>query len=171
MYYLCSTVKTFDSDIRYFQSFRNIYKSCDLPSGLYQEQDFFSVFANISVIAQQTFVLMKMSWRRLEEVFRLRLQKTSWRRLEDVFIKTNKFALFNSSSEDVLINSNIFVLAIRLQVVFKTSSRRLTKTSSKRLVKTSSRHLQDVSKTFWRPLQDVFKTSSRRIAKTSSRPL
>ena len=89
-----------------------------------------------------------------EDVFCLRVHKTSSRRLQDVLIKIN-----------------IFVLAIRLQVVFKTSSRRL--------VKTSSRHLQDVSKTFWRGLQDIFKmscpdilkTSSRLLAKTSSRHL
>ena len=30
--------------------------------------------------SQQTFVLMKTPWRRLEDVFRLRLQKTSWSR-------------------------------------------------------------------------------------------
>ena len=93
-----------------------------------------------NVASQQTFVLIKTSWRRLEDAFRLRLQKTSWRHLEDVLVKIN-----------------IFVLAIRLQDVFKTSSRRLAKTSS--------RHLQDVFKTFSRRLQDVFKTSSRRIIK------
>ena len=32
-------------------------------------------------------------WRRLEEVFRLRLQKTSSRHLQDVLVKTNIFAL------------------------------------------------------------------------------
>ena len=67
--------------------------------------------------------------------------------------------------------TNIFVLAICLQDVFKTFPRRLQdvlprqlqdvfKTSSRSLAKTSSRHLQD-----------VFKTSSRRLAKTSSRRL
>ena len=39
--------------------------------------------------SQQTFVLMKTSWKRLEDVFRLCLQKTSSRRFQDVFIKTN----------------------------------------------------------------------------------
>ena len=77
---------------------------------------------------QQTLVLMK-TWSR-------RISLTSSRRLEDVLIKTD-----------------IFVLAICLQDVFKMSSRRL----------------QDVFKTFWRRLQDVFKTSSRRLAKISSR--
>ena len=74
----------------------------------------------------------------------LRLQRTSSRRLQDVLVKTN-----------------IFVLAIRLQDVFKTFSRRLQdvfKTSSRPLqgvFKTSSRHLQDVLQRY---LQDFFKT-------------
>ena len=85
----------------------------------------------------------------------------------------------------VLVKTNIFVLAIRLQDVSKTSSRRLQdvfKTSSKRLqdvlqkrvqdvLKTSSRRLQDLLQRY---LQDVFKTYhqvklflfSRSIAKT-----
>ena len=46
---------------------------------------------------QQTFVLMKTSSRRLEDVFRLRLQKTSSRRLDqDEYIH-----LTDTSSEDV----------------------------------------------------------------------
>ena len=79
--------------------------------------------------------------------------ETSWRRIS------------SSSSEDVLIKTNIFVLAIRLQGVFKTFS--------KRLAKTSSRHLQDVSKTFlqWWRLQDIFKTSCQDIFKSSSKRL
>ena len=36
---------------------------------------------------------MKTSWRRLEDVFCLRLQKASSRRLQDVLIKTNTFGL------------------------------------------------------------------------------
>ena len=100
-------------------------------------------------ITQQTFVLMKTSWRRLEDVFRLRLQKTSSRRLQDVLIKTNMFAL-----------------ALRLQ---KTSSRRLGQDQYIRLVHTSSRRLQDVFKTSSRHLQDVFKTSRKYVLKTSSR--
>ena len=80
----------------------------------------------------QTAIPSKHSswWRRLEDVFRLRLQKASWRRLRNVFIKTNMFALalrlHKTSSrrlQDVLVKTNIFVLAIRLQDVFKTSSR------------------------------------------------
>ena len=73
-----------------------------------------------------------------------RLQNTSSRRLQGVLIKTN-----------------IFVLAIRLKGVFKTSSRRLQDVLPRRLqhvLKTSSRHFQDIFKTSW---QDIFKTSSK----------
>ena len=106
-------------------------------------------------LAQQTFVLMKTSWR----------------------------CLSSSSSEDVLIKTNMFALALRLQ---KTSSRRLGqgqyirlghtssrrlqdvfKTSSRRLAKTSSRHLQDVFKT---SCKDIFKTFSRRIIRLNCLP-
>ena len=80
---------------------------------------------------QQSFVLMKTPF---VFVFRRRLH-------QDEFVR-----LSLASSEDVLVKTNIFVLAIRLQDVFKTSSRRLAKTSS--------RHLQDVLQRY---LQDVFK--------------
>ena len=63
--------------------------------------------------------------------------------------------------DDVLIKTNIFAWALRLQ---KTSSRCLQDfLVSIRLDHTSSRHLKDVLKTFWRGFQDVFKTSSRRL--------
>ena len=99
-------------------------------------------------------------WRRLEDVFRFRLQKTSSRRLQDVLIKTNMSAIL-----------------IRLQ---KTSSRRLDQdqyirlghTSSKPLqdvFKTSSRRLQDVLKTCSRCLQDIFKMSCKDVFRTLSR--
>ena len=91
-------------------------------------------------------------WRRLEDVFCLRLQKTSSRRLDqDEYVR-----LSLTSSEDV----------------FKTSSRRLGQDQYIRLGYTSSRRLQDVFKTSSRRLQDIFKTSSRRlqdIFKTPSR--
>ena len=136
-----------------------------------------------STHAQQTLVLMKMSWRRLEGAFRLRLQMTSSRRLQDVLIKTNTFALLirlqKTSSrrlQDVLIQTNIFVLVIRLQDMFKTCSRRvqtywrcLAKTSSRRLAKNPLKHLQYVLKTFQKPLHNVFNTSSRRLSKMSLR--
>ena len=81
---------------------------------------------------QQTFVLMKTSSRRLEDVFRLRLQKTSSRRLEDVLIKTNILAL--------------------LKGLQKMSSRRLDQDQYIRLGHTSSRRLQGVLKTSSRRL-------------------
>ena len=104
---------------------------------------FISPLISLYGISQQTFVLMKTSSRRLQDVFRLRLQKTSWRRLQDVLVKTN-----------------IFVLAICLQDVFKTSSRPLQgvfKTYSRRfedVLKMSLRHLRDILQRY---LQDVFK--------------
>ena len=113
------------------------------------------------------------SWRRyLEDFFRLHLQKTSSRRLdEDEYILIN-----HTSSEDVLVKTNIFVLSIRLQDVFKTFSRRLQdifKTSSRRLANTSWRHLQDVLKTYHQvklflliSLWEVLTTFVKRTANT-----
>ena len=87
---------------------------------------------------------MKTSWRRLENVFRLRLQKTSWRHLgQDEYVR-----LGLTSSEDV------FKIYSSWLYVFKTSSRRLQNVF-KTSWKTSSRHLQDFLQ---RCLQDVFKT-------------
>ena len=93
-------------------------------------------------------------WRRLEDVLRLHLQKTSSRR----FDQDEYIGLTHTSSEDVLIKTNVFVLVIGLQDVLP---RHL-----QNVFKTSSRHLQDV---LLRPFQDVFKMFSRRLAKTSSR--
>ena len=81
------------------------------------------------LLSMQTFVLMKTSWRCLEDVL-----KTSSRHLQDILVKTN-----------------IFVLAICLQDVFKTSWKNVFKASSRRLqdiLKTSSWHLQDVFKMY-----------------------
>ena len=106
--------------------------------------------------------------RRLEDVFRLRLQETSSRCFQGVLIKTN-----------------IFVLVTRPQHFFKTFSRRLQnvfKVFCKNVFKTSSRRLQDILKTSSRRLQNFFKTSCKdffsrriilliRLQKTSSRRL
>ena len=70
-----------------------------------------------------------------------------------VLMKTSFVFAFRRCLQDVLIKTNIFVMVIRLQDVFKTFPRRL----------------QDVFKTSSRRLQGVFKTSSRPLAKTSSR--
>ena len=113
-------------------------------------------------------------WRRLEDVFCLCLQKTSSRHLQDEYIR-----LTHTSSEDVFIKTNIFVLVIRLPDFLKTSSRCLQDILKRRLAKTSLRHLQDVFKTscqgvvktssrllqdvLQKHLQDIFKTSSKRF--------
>ena len=86
------------------------------------------------LLSQQTFVLMKTSRRRLEDLFRLRLQKTSSRRLQDFLIKTNMFAL-----------------ALRLQ---KTSCSRPIYSSWPYVFKTSSRRFQVVLQIY---LQGFFK--------------
>ena len=90
--------------------------------------------------------------------------------LQDVLIETNIFTLLirlqKTSSrriQDVMIKTNIFVLVIRLQDVLLRCLQNVFKTSSRRLVTTSSRHLQEVFMTSWRRLQDVFKTSPRRL--------
>ena len=105
-------------------------------------------------------------WRRLEDVLKTSFVFVFRRRLDqDEYVR-----LSLTSSEDVLVKTNIFVLAIRLQDVFTTFSRRLQdvfKTSCKKVFKTSSRRPQDVLKTSSKRLQDVlknvFKTSSRRL--------
>ena len=119
---------------------------------------------------RQTFILMKTSWRRLEGVFRLRLQKTSSRRLdEDEYILIN-----HTSSEDVFKTSWSRPIYSSCPYVFKTSSRHLAKTSSRRLANTSWRHLQDVLKTYHQvklflltSLWEVFNMFVRRTAKTA----
>ena len=80
------------------------------------------------------------------------------------------FVLMRIRLEDVLVKTNIFVLAIRLQDVFKTFSRHLQdvfKTSSRHTAKTSSKRRQDVLKNVFKIssscLQDVLKTSSRHL--------
>ena len=108
---------------------------------------------------QQTFVLMKTSWRRLSSSSSEDVFKTSSRRLDqDEYVR-----LSLTSSEDVFKTSWSRPIYSSWLYVFKTSSRRLQD-----VFKTSSRHLQDVLP---RRLQNVFKTSSRRLAKTSSRHL
>ena len=122
--------------------------------------------------------VLKTSWRRLEDVWARQIYWSWPRRLEDVFwrrmIKKDIFVFRRrlkpssrrldqdkyvcvslTSSEDVLVKTNIFVLVICLQDVIKTSCQDVFKTFSRRLAKTSSWHLQDVFKTSSRRLQDV----------------
>ena len=84
---------------------------------------------------------------------------------EDVLIKTNMLILAlrlqKTSSkhlQDVLVKTSIFVLAIRLQDVFETSSRRLQDVLP--------RSLSDVFKTFWIRLQDVLQRYLQDVFKT-----
>ena len=105
---------------------------------------------------QQTFVLMKISWRGLEYVFCLCLQRTSSRRLD----QEEHIHYTHTSLEDVFIKTNIFVLAIRLQDVFKTSCQDIFKMSCQDVFKMFLRRL---AKTFSRHVQDVFKSSSKNI--------
>ena len=130
--------------------------------------------------SQQTFVLMKTSWRRLSSssskssyssvnIFLLiiRLQKMSSRRLgQDQYIRRD-----NTSSRRL---QDVFkTFPRRLQDVFKTSSRRLAKKSSRRLANTSWRYLQDVLKTYHQvklflltSLSELFSMFVRRTAKS-----
>ena len=78
--------------------------------------------------------------------------KTSWRRL------------LSSSSENVLIKTNMFALALRLQ---KTSWRRLGQDHYICLDHMSSRRPQDVFKT---SCKDIFKTFSRRTIRVNCLP-
>ena len=97
----------------------------------------------LDVPSPQTFVLMKTYWRRISSL----------------------------SSEDVLIKTNMFALALRFQ---KTSWSRPINLSWPYVFKTSPRRLQDVFKTYSRRFEDVFKRSSRRfedVFKMSSRHL
>ena len=107
--------------------------------------EFCDIFKNsyFLEICEQLLLPSKHSswWRRLEDVFRLRLQKTSWRRLDqDEYIRITHMSL-----EDVLIKINIFVLAIYLQDVFKTFSRHLQDILQKRPAKMFPRRFQDVA--------------------------
>ena len=95
-------------------------------------------------------------------------------RLDEDILKTFSVYVFRRRIQDILIKTNIFVLAIRPQDVFKTSSRRFEgvfKTFSKHyqeVIKTSSRRLQDVFKTLSRRRQNVFKTSYKNVFKMCS---
>ena len=114
--------------------------------------------------AQQTFVLMKTSWRRLEDDVRLGLQKTSSRQTCSLYSYVFKTSwsrpIYSCWSYVLKTSSRRFqdVLTRCLQNVFKTSWRHLQD-----VFKTSSRRLQDIFKTPSRHFQDVFKTFSRHL--------
>ena len=87
-------------------------------------------------------------------------------RLHEDVLKTSFVFVFRRRLQDVLIKTNMFALALRLQ---KTSWSRPIYSSWPYVFKTSSRRLQDVSKTSSTRLQHVFKTSCKDIFKTFSR--
>ena len=120
-----------------------------------------STSTSYSMSAHQKFILMKTSSRRLDKtnvfILLIHLQKTSSSHLWDVLIKTN-----------------ILLLGLLLQDVFKTFWKRLQDLLQRLLqdvLKTSLRHVKDLAKTSSRHLQNVFKTSCKTFFKTSSRSL
>ena len=117
--------------------------------------------------------ILKMSWRRLEDVF-----NTPWRRFETVLKKFFQDVLktFWSCLEDVL--------ARRLQDVLKTFLQEVLKTSWKYLEDVLARRLENVLKTPWRCMtktnilvliktswRHLLKTKMKGVFKTSSRRL
>ena len=84
-------------------------------------------------------------------------------RLDEEVLKASFVFVFRRLLQDILIKTNIFALALRLQ---KTSSRRLQDVLVKTNMFVLTIRLQDVFKTFLRRLQDVFKTSCKDIFKT-----
>ena len=95
-------------------------------------------------------------WRRLVASSSEDVCKTSSRHLD----QGEYIGVSYTSSEDVLIKTNIFVLAMRFQDVLKTSARRLAKTSSRRYQDIFKKSLRHIFKT---SCKDVFKMFSRRI--------
>ena len=103
---------------------------------------------------QQTFVLMKTSWRLLSSSSSEDLFETSSRHLDqDQYIH-----LTHTSSEDVFKMSWLGSIYSSRPYVFKTSSRGFQGVLPRPLAKLSSWHLQN-----------VFQTSLRRLVKMSSR--
>ena len=117
---------------------------------------------------QQTFALMKTSWRRLSSSSSEHVFKMSAIRLDqDEYVRlslTSTGDVFKTSSRDVFKTSWSRPIYLSWPYVLKKSSRRL-----QNVFETSSRHRQGVFKTSSRRLQHVFKTSSRLPAKIPSR--
>ena len=117
-------------------------------------------YIHFLVIIQQTFVLMKTSWRRLSFPSSEDVLKSSWSR---PIYSANSY-LFRRPLPDVLKTSSIRlqdVLPRHLRKVFKASSRRLVKT----FFKTSLRHLQEDLRTSSRRLQNVLQRSLQDVLK------
>ena len=112
-------------------------------------QSYFAVPKNISPNSMHYFLMKTPSEQKLQQTTPANIRLD-----EDVLIKTNMFALAlrlqKTSSrrlQDVLVKTNIFVLAIRLQDVLQ-------------------KHLQNI---FKKSCKNVFKTVLRCLAKASSR--
>ena len=112
-------------------------------------------YTAIQMIHKKTLPSKHSSWwRRLEDVFHLRLQKTSSRRLPDVLISRRIYSPYS------------YVFRRCLQDVFKTSWSRPIYSSWPYVFKTSLRRFQNVFKTTSRRFQDVFKTFCKNVSKT-----
>ena len=117
------------------------------------------------VICKST-ILLRMIETGLEFLEKSSINLPANIRLDEDVLKTSWRHLSSSSSEDVLIKTNMFALALRLQDVLPRCLQDVFKTSSRRLqdvFKTSSRHLQDALKTSSGRLQNIFKISSRHL--------
>ena len=112
--------------------------------------------SNLTRPSQQTFVLVKTYWRRLQDVFSVTFFCLP-RRLEDVW-KTSWRHNCKTSCKHVLKTSWKTSLK-RLEDVLKTSWRHFRKTYCKYVFKTSSRGLVRRKVLCWSPLLDVSKTS------------
>ena len=132
-------------------------------------------FRSVYEISQQTFVLIKTSWRCISSSSSEDVCKTSWLRgmcLPWSYIRLQKMP--SRHLQDVFIKTNIFVLVIclamtssrRLQNIFNTSCKNVFKTSSGCLSKMSTRYLQGIFKISSRSLQGVFITFLRYTAET-----
>ena len=93
-------------------------------------------------------------------------------RLDEDVLKTSFVCVFRRRLQDLLVKTNIFVLVIHLQDVFKTFSRRLQDVLQKRFQDIFKTSCKDVFKTYHQiklflltRLQDVFNTFLRRTAK------
>ena len=111
-------------------------------------------------LSQQTFVLMKMCWRRLLSLSWEEF-KTSWSRRT----YSPQSYVFRRRLQNVLVKTNIFVLVICLQDLFKTFSRCLQHALPERL--------QDIFKMYHQVIlflltgfRDVFNMFLRSTAKT-----
>ena len=88
--------------------------------------------------------VLKTPWKRFSSSSSHNVFKTSWLRRTCSLYSY----IFRRRLQDVLIKTNIFVLVICLQDVFKTFS-------SRHLEDILQKHLEDIFKTSLRPLQDV----------------